>query len=882
MMEGGRTEQEYDEFEMLLGEIPNATSGNPHPEDSKPTNSSADLERIALEEEERKKSSLPVTFTNFYHTSQETSPGRNAAFYGGLSFEIPNTACVNSSQGSFNEKLQTNESLDGAKLTVKNGHQSPINNVDRDDSNRPDGQSLTSAFAKLSFKDGAAMEAASPPLVNYKTLPNCAFLLEGQYPSCLKKPLSDLDSGGMVIPSPQSPNTLNGMNMVSPTSNGLNKFDEEMNGQDSANFLNLDVQELKKQKSGSCQLIENFSSDLGEQGPGLSVYSGAMPLARGMHAFQVLSNVPVPGAEFPVTPYQQQYFLDRQSPLPCMQPQQLSQSNITWRHMEEQQYSRMHQQYMYLQRLWNQQSEAHHPIQASGNANNGMITRNPMQPYFDMPIPHQLEQSNREPFWNNAAFSRGLNQYDLPLMGSGLCRYYAQGFCGRGESCPFAHGQKQTAASSFSHPHSAIPAKDYDAIEVLDKVGKQTFPEKILTRANGLNSLRAIRPGSVGGHESLNHVHSNERIFLDGHFHHNASILNTDSFQLDGRISRGSSPDSIDLRHSNLRSQLQKYNSIDEVTGRIYLMAKDQHGCRFLQRKFSEGTAEDVEKIFLEIICHIVELMTDPFGNYLVQKLLDVCDEDQRMQILYAITRKAGDLVRISCDMHGTRAVQKVIETLKTPEQFSMVVSSLKPNIVILIKDMNGNHVAQRCLQYLMPEYSEFLFEAATVHCVELATDKHGCCVLQKCLSHSDGEQKCHLISEIASNALILSQDPFGNYVVQYVFELRIPWATAEVLNQLEGHYGYLSIQKYSSNVVEKCLKYAEERRPRIIQELINNSRLDQILQDPFGNYVIQAALNNSKGSLHVALVEAIRPHVATLRTSPYGKKVLSTNSLKK
>lgn len=51
--------------------------------------------------------------------------------------------------------------------------------------------------------------------------------------------------------------------------------------------------------------------------------------------------------------------------------------------------------------------------------------------------------------------------------------------------------------------------------------------------------------------------------------------------------------------------------------------------------------------------------------------------------------------------------MQKVIETLKTPEQVSIVVSSLKPGIVTLIKNMNGNHVAQRCLQYLTPQYSE-------------------------------------------------------------------------------------------------------------------------------------------------------------------------------
>lgn len=54
---------------------------------------------------------------------------------------------------------------------------------------------------------------------------------------------------------------------------------------------------------------------------------------------------------------------------------------------------------------------------------------------------------------------------------------------------------------------------------------------------------------------------------------------------------------------------------------------------------------------------------------------------------------------------YRTRAVQKLIETLKTPEQFSMIVSLLKTGIVILMKNVNGNHVAQHCLQYLMPDY---------------------------------------------------------------------------------------------------------------------------------------------------------------------------------
>ncbi|KAI3697023.1 hypothetical protein L6452_29724 [Arctium lappa] len=364
----------------------------------------------------------------------------------------------------------------------------------------------------------------------------------------------------------------------------------------------------------------------------------------------------------------------------------------------------------------------------------------------------------------------------------------------------------------------------------------QKVPEKILTRSHGLNSLGSLKFGS---------------------------------FERKDPVSSG----------VNVKQQ----KSADDFGERVYIMAKDQQGCRLLQKKFAEGTREDLENIFRDVILHVVELMTDPFGNYLVQKLLEVCDKHQHMQILRVITRKPGDLVRISCDMHGTRAVQKVVETLKTREQCSMVVSALKPGIIVLMKNMNGNHVAQRFLQYLKPEFNEFIFEAATVKCIELATDRHGCCVLQKCLSHSDGEPRRRLVREITSNALILSQDPYGNYVVQYVFELQVPWATAAILDQLEGNCGDLAMQKYSSNVVEKCLKYArEERRVCIINELMNNPRLDQIMQDPYGNYVIQAALRSSKGALREALVEAIKPHVPALRTSPYGKKVLSSNGLKK
>lgn len=50
-------------------------------------------------------------------------------------------------------------------------------------------------------------------------------------------------------------------------------------------------------------------------------------------------------------------------------------------------------------------------------------------------------------------------------------------------------------------------------------------------------------------------------------------------------------------------------------------------------------------------------------------------------------------------------------------------------------------------------------------------------------------------------------QDPFGNYVVQYVLELGDASASGAVMRGLAGHWPNLAQQKFSSNVVEKCLK---------------------------------------------------------------------------
>ena len=128
----------------------------------------------------------------------------------------------------------------------------------------------------------------------------------------------------------------------------------------------------------------------------------------------------------------------------------------------------------------------------------------------------------------------------------------------------------------------------------------------------------------------------------------------------------------------------------------------------------------------MEVLSVLWIFFPDPFGNYLCQKLLEFSTDEQRSVICESV---AQDLVNISLNMHGTRAVQKMIDFLSTRRQAShskptlifeltgeqqtdqrynaqihSIILALSLHVVVLIKDLNGNHVIQKCLNKLAPE----------------------------------------------------------------------------------------------------------------------------------------------------------------------------------
>lgn len=86
------------------------------------------------------------------------------------------------------------------------------------------------------------------------------------------------------------------------------------------------------------------------------------------------------------------------------------------------------------------------------------------------------------------------------------------------------------------------------------------------------------------------------------------------------------------------------------------------------------------------------------------------------------------------------------------------------------------------------------------------------------------------LVGKIASSSLALVQDQFGNYVVQHLLSTKVQFAP-KIIENLLGHIPELSVQKFSSNVIEKCLQVAsQEHYSAVIQE-ITDANLLELLQ---------------------------------------------------
>ena len=145
-----------------------------------------------------------------------------------------------------------------------------------------------------------------------------------------------------------------------------------------------------------------------------------------------------------------------------------------------------------------------------------------------------------------------------------------------------------------------------------------------------------------------------------------------------------------------------------------------------------------------------------------------------------------------------------------------------------------------RCRSFNREDES-FIFEEIFKNFKDLCTNKNGLCVIKQIVELTKLEKNHRrIIHDIQVDLLELVSDPFGNYAISEIVQKWNPQTLQPIFTQLKNKIAELSIQKFSSPVIEHCLKHADEKtRSQFIIEISESARLHTLVSHNFGNYVI-------------------------------------------
>ncbi|ESO06525.1 hypothetical protein HELRODRAFT_131366, partial [Helobdella robusta] len=327
---------------------------------------------------------------------------------------------------------------------------------------------------------------------------------------------------------------------------------------------------------------------------------------------------------------------------------------------------------------------------------------------------------------------------------------------------------------------------------------------------------------------------------------------------------------------------------LSSAVGCLVDLAKDQFGSRYLQEKLESATTTSVSIITNELLPHIISLSMDLFGNYVVQKLLHNCDNDQRLKIKNKIINSIYDL---SKHMYGCRVVQKAFEVFCDDYKFEMI-NELNGNVLACCYNQNANHVIQKAIEQVKYEHVWLIVDQIKGKVSVLSNHPYACRIIQRlvCLERLSEQDSSFIREEIFASIESLIHDQYGNYVIQYLVEKGGDRARHVVMEWVRGRVVQLSQHKYSSNVIEKCMMFADdEQRNFLFTEILGCDTthptrphihplrsISSLLRDRFGNYVVQRMFEIADDRQNKMLLTHIKPHVNILKSYPYGKYILA------
>lgn len=274
---------------------------------------------------------------------------------------------------------------------------------------------------------------------------------------------------------------------------------------------------------------------------------------------------------------------------------------------------------------------------------------------------------------------------------------------------------------------------------------------------------------------------------------------------------------------------------------------KTQKGSREVQKFLYKVLPNEITILIQRLSESLPELMTDKYGNYFCQKLIQNCSPEQRIEILKSVQ---NNFCEISCNSFGTHSLQVLVEIANMENEQELLCSCIEKCLIQLSCNQRGTHIVQKFISNCTREsLQRKLYLIIIDNFLNLVNNPHGVCVLIKTLKFGMcKEEKINLLKLIIKNGLEIIQNPFGNYVVQTLlndyFEKEND-CCMKLLSIINENFFSLSMQKFSSNVVENSLRL--NNKEILKQNLLNvivSGKIGSMLKNTYGNFILEKLIS--------------------------------------
>ena len=314
----------------------------------------------------------------------------------------------------------------------------------------------------------------------------------------------------------------------------------------------------------------------------------------------------------------------------------------------------------------------------------------------------------------------------------------------------------------------------------------------------------------------------------------------------------------MEILINKIKAILEKNGKLDFhvyklIKGKFLAIIKNHKGSKIFQKYIKPNNTSDeiIHLLFLELSKNLEDFMTNPYSNYFFKKFFICLNSDDRIYLLKKIEKS---IVKLSLDEIGTYPIQTIIEFLDNKIEKLIVINAIKDHIQELIFNQYGSYVVEKLISSLDENDIPFLYSFIAMNFIQLSFNNNAICVIKKLLSQKLSNYMHNLIKNyVIKNCKEFILHPCGNFVVQGIVEFWDDYL--DIINLYKNFLFNLSLEKYSSNVIERFLERDEKVLEEYIDEIVASKKIYEIMKSKFGNYVIQKAIKLAKNEYKKKLI---------------------------